>query len=176
MRRLRYSVAASLDGYIADANGGFDWITHDPTVDFAALFERVDTILMGRRTFETMQSQGGSPWKAETRVYVVSRTLSPESASGMTVVREDPVALASALRHEPGSGEIWLFGGGRLFATLLGGHQVDSVEVTVVPVLLGGGVPLLPSGVGRTELALTRSHVYPSGMVMLYYSVPAAAV
>jgi dihydrofolate reductase len=176
MRQLRYSVAASLDGYIADAHDGFDWIPHDPTVDFVGLFERVDTILMGRRTFETVRSQGASPWKADTRVYVVSTTLSPESAPGVTLVREDPVALASSLRHEPGSGEIWLFGGGQLFATLLGGHQVDAVEVTVVPVLLSGGVPLLAPGIDRTELALTKSKVYPSGMVMLHYSVSAAAV
>jgi dihydrofolate reductase len=175
MRRVRYSVAASLDGYIADANDGFDWIPHDPTVDFVGLFERVDTILMGRRTFEIVRAQGASPWSAKTRVYVVSRTLSPESAPGVTVVREDPVALASSLRHAPGSGEIWLFGGGQLFATLLGGHQVDAVEVTVVPVLLGGGVPLLAPGIERTELTLTKSHVYPSGMVMMHYSVPSAA-
>jgi dihydrofolate reductase len=176
MRRLRYSVAASLDGYIADSNGGFDWIPNDPTVDFVGLFERVDTILMGRRTFETVLTQGASPWKPDTRVYVVSRTLVPESAPGAIIVRENPVAIASALRHEPGSGEIWLFGGGQLFATLLGGRQVDAVEVTVVPVLLGGGVPLLQPGVERTELTLTKSHVYPSGMVMLHYSAPTAAV
>lgn len=175
MRRVRYSVAASLDGYIADANDGFDWIPHDPTVDFVGLFEHVDTILMGRRTFEIVQAQGASPWKGDTRVYVVSRTLSPESAPGVTVVRENPVALASSLRHEPGSGDIWLFGGGELFATLLRGRQVDAVEVTVVPVLLGGGVPLLPPGVDRTALTLTKSQVYPSGMVMLHYGVPAAA-
>jgi dihydrofolate reductase len=108
-------------------------------------------------------------------VYVVSRTLSPELAPGVTVVRENPVALASSLRHEPGSGDIWLFGGGQLFATLLGGCQVDAVEVTVVPVLLGGGVPLLPAGIDRTKLRLTKSHEYPSGMVMLCYSVPSAA-
>jgi dihydrofolate reductase len=176
MRRVRYSVAASLDGYIADADGGFDWIPNDPSVDFVSLFERVDTILMGRRTFETVHAQGALPWKAHTRVYVVSRTLSPESAPGVSLIRENPVALASSLRHEPGNGEIWLFGGGQLFATLLAGHQVDEVEVTVVPMLLGGGVPLLPPEVDRTALTLTKSHEYPSGMVTLHYSVPAAAL
>ena len=167
MRRMRYSVAASLDGYIADVNGGFDWIPHDPAVDFAALFDRIDTVFMGRKTFEVMQAQGGSAWKAGTRVYVASRTLEPESMPGVTLVRENPVEVASSLRHETGDGEIWLFGGGHLFATLLAERQVDAVEVTVVPVLLGAGIPLLAAGVDRTALTLTRSHVYPSGMVML---------
>ena len=175
MRRMRYSVAASLDGYIADVNGGFDWIPHDPAVDFAALFDRIDTVFMGRKTFEVMQAQGGSAWKAGTRVYVASRTLEPESMPGVTLVRENPVEVASSLRHETGDGEIWLFGGGHLFANLLAGRQVDAVEVTVVPVLLGAGIPLLAAGVDRTALTLTRSHVYPSGMVMLYYAVPGAA-
>jgi dihydrofolate reductase len=171
MRRVRYSVAASLDGYIADANGGFDWIPHDPTVDFAALFDRIDTVLMGRRTYEVMQSQSGPAFKAGTRVYVVSRTLAQDAAPGVTIVRENPVDVASSLRHETGSGEIWLFGGGQLFATLLAGRQVDAVEVTVVPVLLGAGIPLLASGAERTALTLTQSQVYPSGMVRLHYSV-----
>ena len=175
MRPVRYSVAASLDGYIADVNGGFDWIPHDPTVDFAALFDRIDTVIMGRRTFEIVHSLSGAPWKPGTRVYVVSRTLSPDAAPGATVVRDNPVDVASSLRHETGSGEIWLFGGGELFAALLAGHQVDAVEVTIVPVLLGAGVPLVAAGIDRTVLRLTRSHVYPSGMVMLYYSVPDAA-
>ena len=159
MRRVRYSVAASLDGYIADANGGFDWIPHDPTVDFAALFDRIDTVLMGRRTYEVMQSQSGPAFKAGTRVYVVSRTLAQDAAPGVTIVRENPVDVASSLRHETGGGEIWLFGGGQLFATLLARRQVDAVEVTVVPVLLGAGIPLLASAAERTALTLTQSQV-----------------
>ena len=172
MRKLRYNVAASLDGYIADAAGGYDWIPHDNAVDFAALFARVDTIVMGRLTYELVRSQSGPAWKKGTRVYVVSRTLAPGERADMTVVRDDPVALVDRLRHEEGSGEIWLFGGGQLFATLLAGRQVDSVEVTVVPVLLGAGVPLLAPGAGRTALTLVDTKVYPSGMVSLNYTVP----
>ena len=175
MRRLRYNVAMSLDGYIADSHDGFDWILHDETVDFAGLFARVDTIVLGRRTYETMLAMGAPPWKAGTRVYVVSGKLAPDAYEGVSIVTQDPVALASALRREAGDGEIWLFGGGQLFAGLLAGHQVDTVEVTIVPVLLGGGVPLLAPGPDRTPLALTWSHVYPSGMVALHYSVPGAA-
>jgi len=175
MRRLRYNVAMSLDGYIADAHDAFDWILNDETVDFAGLFARVDTIILGRRSYDVVRAQGTPPWKPGTRVFVVSRTLAPESRDGVTIVSSDPAAVASSLRRESGDGEIWLFGGGHLFAALLADNQVDVVEVTIVPVLLGGGVPMLAHMSGRTPLALTHTHVYPSGMVALYYAVPGAA-
>jgi dihydrofolate reductase len=174
MRRLRYNVAMSLDGYIADARGGFDWIPNDDSVDFAGLFARVDTFLMGRRTYETVLANGELPWHRGTRVYVVSSTLPEGERDGVNFVRDDPVALARALRNEPGDGEIWLFGGGQLFATLLAANQVDAIEVTVVPVLLGGGVPVVASLRERASLTLNHSHVYPSGMVALHYAVPGA--
>ncbi len=175
MRPVRYNVAASLDGYIAGPGGEFDWIPADPAVDFAALFARVDTVLLGRRTYEAVRQAGGSPWPAGARVYVFSRTLRPADHPGVTVVAGEAGAAVAALRAEAGDGEIWLFGGGALFRDLLAAAQVDAVEVTVVPVLLGAGVPLLPAGAPRTALALTRSQVYPSGMVGLHYAVPGAA-
>jgi dihydrofolate reductase len=176
MRVLRYNVAASLDGFIADAQGAFDWIPDDPTVDFEGLFAKVDTYLLGRRTYDTVraQSQAQSPFTAGARIYVFSRTMTPGTENGVTIVRDDPVALARSLRHEEGSGEIWLFGGGELFATLLDAGQVDRVEVTVVPVLLGGGVPLVAHITKRSPLALIHSEVYPTGMVALHYKVLAA--
>lgn len=174
MRRLRYNVAASLDGFIAGPHGEIDWIPMDPTVDFSALFAKIDTVLIGRRTYQSLPA-GPPPWRPGTRVFVVSRTLRKSDHPGVTITDDDPVALARSLRGEGGDGEIWLFGGGALFATLLGAHQVDSVEVTVVPILLGGGVPLLAPGVPRTSLRLGHSHVYPGGMVALHYDVPDAA-
>ena len=176
MRPIRYNVAASLDGYIAGPNGEFDWIPHDSAVDFEALFARIDTVLIGRRTYEVMLTQPEVAWSPSSRVYVVSRTLDPAAHPDVTIVRDDPVGLAASLRAETGSGEIWLFGGGELFAELLEGGQVDTVEVTVVPILLGGGVPLLPPRTGPHRLALVHSQVYPSGMVALHYRVEAAAI
>lgn len=171
MRRVRYNVAASLDGYIAGPGGEFDWIPHDPTVDFAAIFARVDTVLLGRRSYDLART-GPAPWAPGTRVYVFSRTLRPEDHPGVTLVGEDAEGVVAALRAEPGDGEIWLFGGGDLFRSLLAAGQVDSVEVTIVPILLGGGVPLLPPGAPRTPLALIGTHTYPSGMVTMSYAVP----
>jgi dihydrofolate reductase len=171
MRPVRYNVAASLDGYIAGPDGEFDWIPVDPSVDFAALFERVDTVLLGRRSFEVVQQGGAAPWPAGTRVYVFSRTLREEATPAVTVVREEAGATVAALRSEDGDGEIWLFGGGELFRSLLAEGQVDRIEVTIVPILLGAGVPMLAPDSVRTELRLLDTHVYPSGMVTLSYAV-----
>ena len=176
MRRVRYNVAASLDGYIAGPDGEFDWIPNDPAVDFAALFAKVDTVLLGRRSYELTREHGGAPWAPGTRIYVFSRALRPADHPGVTIVRGDAGSAVGALRAEPGDGEIWLFGGGALFGSLLAAGQVDTVEVTIVPILLGEGVPLLPPRVARTSLALVDTHTYPSGMVTLTYTVPGAAV
>lgn len=172
MRPVRYNVAASLDAYVAGPSGDFDWIPDDETVDFAAIFARVDTVLLGRRSYEVALGMGGErPWAPGTRVFVFSSTLAPESYPDVTIVADHAVERVRALREEPGDGEIWLFGGGELFRTLLVGGQVDRVEVTVVPVLLGGGTPLLPAGATTTRLSLLDSHPYPSGMVGLTYEV-----
>ncbi len=172
MRPVRYNVAASLDGFIAGPNGEFDWIPEDPTVDFAALFAKVDTVLIGRRTWDVVNAQGGeAAWPAGSRIFVFSRTLRAADHPQVTVVAGDAAERVAALRAEPGDGEIWLFGGGALFAELLAAGQVDAVEVTIVPVLLGGGIPLLPGTPSRVGLSLTHSQVYPTGMVALHYAV-----
>jgi dihydrofolate reductase len=175
MRLVRYNVAASLDGYIAGPDGEFDWIPMDPAVDFAALFARVDTVLLGRRTFEAVVRGGEAPWAPEASVYLFSRTLAAGDHPGVTLVRGEASSVVADLREEDGEGEIWLFGGGELFRSLLAAGQVDRVEVTIVPILLGGGVPLLPPISSRTELQLLGTKVYPSGMVTLSYAVKAPA-
>lgn len=170
MRRVRYNVAASLDGFITDQQGGFDWIPHDPTVDFGALFAKVDTVLLGRHSYEVVRRMGGAePWKPGSRVYVFSSSLRAAEHPGVTLVQKDVPRVVQELRTEAGNGEIWLFGGGQLFASLLASGQVDSIEVTIVPVLLGGGTPLAGHGISCTALTLRDIRRYQSGMVTLSY-------
>jgi dihydrofolate reductase len=167
MRRIRYSVAASLDGYIAGPNGEFDWIVQDPEVDFGALFAQFDTFLMGRGTFEIIPP-GEMP---RGKVIVFSRTLRQEDHPDVTIVAGNERETVEALRKEPGK-DIWLFGGGELFRSLLDAGLVDTVEVAITPILLGGGIPLLPSPAQRTKLRLTGRRVYEaSGIVLLQYDV-----
>ena len=174
MRRVLYRVAASLDGYIAGPHGELDWIVHDPTVDLAKIYESVDTVLLGRRTYELTRQPGAPPWPTGWQIYVFSRTLTPEEHPGVTVVRADAGSCVAALRAAPGR-EIWLFGGGSLFRSLLAVKQVDLVEVAIIPVLLGGGIPLLEAGASPTRLALEHVQRYPSGLLGLRYRIPDAA-
>jgi dihydrofolate reductase len=174
MRRVFYRVAASLDGYIAGPRGEVDWIVHDPAVDFTKVYEQVDTVLLGRRTYELTRQPGAPPWPKGWQILVFSRTMVPEEHPGVTVVRAEAGPRVAALRAAPGR-DIWLFGGGSLLRSLLGAKQVDLVEVLIVPVLLGGGIPLLETGAPRTRLALEQVERYPSGLLSLRYRVPAAA-
>ena len=103
MRAVRYNVVSSLDGYIAGPNGEYDWIPNDPTVDFAAIFARFDTFLLGRATYDLVRSGPAPPWPAGSRVYVFSSTLRAEDHPGVTIVGDDAAArVVAELRAESG--------------------------------------------------------------------------
>jgi dihydrofolate reductase len=109
------------------------------------------------------------------KVVVVSRTLDPTQHPNVTVINDRLEERLNELRAEPGK-DIWLFGGGQMFRSLLAINQVDTVELAVIPILLGGGIPFLPTPADRKSLALASHHVYPrSGIVMLNYDVVPAA-
>ena len=176
MRRIRYSVAMSLDGYIAGPNGEADWIIMDPEIDFRALFDEFDTVLIGRRTFEGMtrgKKKAGAMPGMKTLVF--SRTLQQRDYPKVTIVGEDAEETLADLRGQPGK-DIWLFGGGLLFRSLLDAGLVDAVGVAVVPILLGGGIPLLPPPAEQAKLKLTVHKVYgKTGTVSLEYAVEKVA-
>ena len=171
MRKVVFGGAMSLDGFIAGPNGEYDWIVMDPEIDFAALSARFDTFLIGRKTFEIMGRMGGgaSPARGITSI-VCSRTLRPEDCPRATV-SDNAEAIVATLRKTEGK-DISLFGGGDLFRSLLAAGLVDEVSIAVIPVLLGGGIPLLPSPADRARLALKRHRVYEkTGTVQLDYDV-----
>ena len=170
MRRVRYSVAMSLDGYIADPKGGYDWIIMDPDIDFGALFKAFDTVLVGRKSYEAARKQGGGGAMPGMKEYVFSRTLRQADCPDATV-SDNPKEVVAALKREKGK-DIWLFGGGELFRSLLELGLVDAVEVGIIPVLLGGGLPMLPSPATSSKLKLTSHRMYEkTGTVMLTYAV-----
>ena len=173
MTRIRYHVAMSLDGYIAGPNGEADWIISDPEIDFAALFAQFDTFLMGRRTFELVRGAGASMGKG-MKSFVFSTTLRPEDHPKVTIVNEVSAATIDPIRAQTVK-DIWLFGGSSLFRSFLNAGLVDTLEVAVIPVLLGGGIPLVLPPAPQTKLTLTGHRVYGTGIVSLEYAINAGS-
>jgi dihydrofolate reductase len=156
----------SLDGYIADPKGGYDWIVMDPEIDFDAMFSRYDAMLMGRKSYEA--AQGNDYGLPKPKTYVFSKTL--KKVEGATL-SNDLEKTVTELKQAPGK-DIWLWGGGELFRSMLELKLVDALEVALIPVLLGDGLPLLPKTKTRASLVLTSQRLFKkTGTVLLNYSV-----
>lgn len=168
MRRIWYCAAMSLDGYVAGPNGEYDWIIDDPEIDMAEGFKQFDTILTGRGTFELMVREN----RAEVPgmdVIVFSRTLRQSEYPQATIVADKQKEAIETLRTKPGK-EILLWGG-KLFRSFLESGFVDVLDIAVIPVLLGNGIPMLLPPTGQKKLQLTSQRSYKSGIVALQYSV-----
>jgi dihydrofolate reductase len=170
MRKIRYGVAMSLDGYIAGPNDEADWIAIDSDVNFAELWAQFDTLLMGRRTDQAAIARLGETSFQGRKTFVVSRTLRQADYPEVTILSELSRDWLKALCAQSGK-DIWLMGGGELFRLLLEMGAVDTVEVSVIPVLLGGGVPLLPPPGKQTKLTLSSHRIYRSGLASLIYAI-----
>jgi dihydrofolate reductase len=159
-------VATSLDGYIAGPNGEYDWIVmpRDAQAFFKAFHSQFDTAVVGRRSFEISGPLPG------LRTFVFSRTLPSGPSRGATVLGADALERLAALKAEEGK-DIWLYGGGALFGALASAGLVDTAELCIVPVLLGGGIPVI-SGIARpVGLRTVSSERTPEGLVFVNYEV-----
>src|SRR5687767_13807861 len=171
MRLVRFGGAMSLDGYIAGPNGEYDWIVMGPEIDFSGLMAPFDTFLIGRKTFDAMGRMGNSG-KSTPGIenIVITRTLKQADYPRMRI-ESDPVKLVTELRDKPGK-DIAIFGGGELFRSLLAAGLVDRIEMSLIPVRRGGGIPVLPPPAGRAKLKLRSQRVYAmTGTISLEYDI-----
>jgi dihydrofolate reductase len=139
-------IAASLDNYIAGPGGSLDWLNEIPNPEqsdfgFGEFLQRVDAIVMGRNTFETVL--GFEPWPYQKPVFVLSRTLAglPEKVAGKAeLIRGEPTEVVAALNAR-GYQNLYI-DGGRTIQGFLEADLIDEMVITRVPILLGGGIPL----------------------------------
>jgi dihydrofolate reductase len=169
MRKLMLFVATSLDGYIAGSSGGIDWMFTDHDYGYPEFFAGIDTVLMGRRTYELALSFGAYPYEG-TEGFVFSRDEQPADGN-VAFVAADPAGFVAGLKHRDGR-DIWLVGGSEIIALCLAHDLVDELIISVHPLILGQGIPLFAPGLPEREVVLTRTESFASGLVQLSYRRP----
>lgn len=173
MRKVTYGGAVSLDFYLAGPEEALDWLrwSDDAAAVSAASFKGVDTVLMGRKTFEAGQRMGGGPPMKGVTTYVFSRTLEtlPEGVDAV-LVAEDVADFVRRLKAEAGGG-ILVMGGGEIGTTLMEAGLVDEVGFSIHPVLLGGGTPAFGAMGRRFELELIEARSIARECVLVRYRI-----
>jgi dihydrofolate reductase len=170
MRKIIYGVGTSLDGYIARQDGSLDFLHLRPSnYSMGPFFKTIDVGLMGRKTYEVGVRMSGGKFKSHgLRCYIFSRSLPEGERDGAIFVREEPRRFVEELRKKEGKG-IWLAGGGELAREFLKEDLVDELYLGIVPVLVGGGIPLFAPGFPQRVFTLTESKTYSGGLIALKY-------
>ena len=169
-RKVTFGGAVSLDFQFAGPDEAIDWLrwSDDAAAISAASWKGVDTMLMGRKTFDfAMRVGGGLGVGPKIRTYVFSRTLA-EVPEGAELVSGDAAEFVRRLKAEPG-GDVIVMGGGELGSALIEAGLVDEIGLNVHPLLLGGGVPAFRPMARRVELELVEARAMAKGCVLLRY-------
>jgi dihydrofolate reductase len=173
-RKVIVHIAASADGYIARPDGDIDWLTSRPAPEgfygMGAFVRSIDTKLIGRKTYE-MSRRLGATFDGKTRTVVFSRHAPPADAPSAVEFAGDEIApFVQRLRESPGK-DVWLMGGGELIASFLDARAIDEFVISVVPVFIGDGIPLIARRHRHERLELLSSERFDDGVVQLHYRV-----
>lgn len=169
MRKIILQLAVSLDGFIEGPNGEFDWCFTDADYGMTAFAERVDTIFIGRKSYEVAMSMGGAtpPGFPPMAEYIFSESMQ-QVEGNRTLVKGDLVEAVNNIKKQPGR-DIWLYGGSALTTSFIQHKLIDEMALAVHPILLGAGKPLFQHITNRVSLKLIGNQTYPSGLIMLSY-------
>ena len=170
MRKIILGLAVSLDGFIEGPNGEYDWCFTDQDYGMSGFFKRVDTLFMGRKTYEmslAINGNGGGFPKMKT--YVFSNTMEKVKDDAI-LITGDIKKRITEIKNEEGK-DIWLFGGASLTSSLMNEELIDEISLAVHPIILGGGKPLFNNINRRINLNLIDTKTYSTGLVALIYTL-----
>lgn len=173
-RKVIVHIATSADGYIARPDGDLEWLTSRPApkgfYGMDAFMKSIDTTLIGRKTYEASLRLGAT-FGSKDRTIVFSRQAAPaDASSGVEFVRGAIGPYVRRLREQPGK-DIWLMGGGELIASFLDERAIDEFVISVAPVFIGDGIPLIARRHRHAPLELHAVERFDDGLVQLHYRV-----
>jgi dihydrofolate reductase len=172
MRKVVFGGANSLDNFIARKDDSFDWLLWNKEVTriMEDFWKTIDTIVMGRRTYDVSVRMGHGGSYAGIKTYIFSRTIKKSSDNGMTFVSEDAASFVRRLKSEEGK-DICVMGGGVLAKSLFEADLIDEIRFNIHPVLLGSGIPLFHEMSRQIDLELANCQQLSNGCVVLTYNV-----
>lgn len=181
-RKIIVEAATSADGFIARKDGGLDWLIERPTpkhgYGMGAFLRSVDTILLGRKTFDValeFEKQGMQAFNPKIKHYMFSRSIpGTPLPKGVEHVAEPIKKFATKLRARKGK-NIWMMGGGEIIASFLDEGEIDEFIIHAMPVFIGEGIPLIAPRHRKIPLKLIEAKAYEDGVVKLRYKVQKAA-
>ena len=173
-RKIIVNLATSADGYIARPDGDIEWLTRRPPpkgfYGMGKFMRSIDTKLLGRKTYDVSVGLGAT-FGSTTRHYVFSRQPSPASVPpGVEFIAGGIGSFAKRLRNQQGK-NIWMMGGGEIIASFLDEDAIDEFIISVVPVFIGDGIPLIAPRHRDVRLSLRSVQRFPDGVVQLHYNV-----
>lgn len=167
MRKLILFIATSLVGRIAGPNGEIDWRFTDQDYGYSKFYATIDTVVMGRKTYDVSLSFGEYPYPG-TQAFVFSRTRGGEHDDHATFVSGDISRFVRTLKSQPGR-NIWLVGGGEIIRPLLQDDLIDELRIFVHPIVLGAGVPSFPPPLSIKKLNFRECYAFGTGLVCWTY-------
>ncbi|OKS88833.1 dihydrofolate reductase family protein [Mucilaginibacter polytrichastri] len=171
MRKVILNLAVSLDGFIEGPNGEYDWCLMDQDYGLTEFFHSVDTLFVGRKSYELLNSTGEISHFSTKKIYVFSDILAEVVHDNVEVISgANFVADVNAIKNQEGD-SIWLFGGASLLSSFMANNLVDEFLLSIHPVLLGGGKALFQGITERTGLQLVETIPYASGLIQLRYQL-----
>ena len=166
MKQIKLFIASSLDGYIARTNGAIDWLFTDSDYGYNDFYASIDTVLVGRKTFETTLTFESDPFKGK-ECYVFSRGNSIQEREQVHGVSGDMVEFVESLKKQPGQ-DIWIVGGGELLREFLRHNLIDEIILFIHPIILGSGIPLFLQQETESHWQTLKTHQYESGLVEIH--------
>ena len=167
MTKILVYIASSLDGYIARENGDIDWLPEVTESGYDAFYKSVDTVIMGKTTYDQVLTFGKYPYK-DKKSFVFTRSTNQDKDENVEFLSDVEKFVKDGF-HNAGE-NIWLVGGAQIIASFLKQGAVDEIIISVIPVLLGKGIPLFKDIENETKLEFVKTERH-SQLVDLYYKV-----